>query len=416
MIAQRWIRIIPAALMVYTISYVDRTNVSLAMDRRISTMLPDLAMDDRMKGAAAGIFFFGYLLMQVPGGYIAQRWSAKKFISLCLVGWGAAAICCGLVHTSGQFAASRFLLGFSESGVFPAMMVMIARWFPPGERVRATALFCMSQPLAVAVSAPITGWCLGAYGWRAMLIAEGALPMLWLPIWWFLVSDRPEDARWLSSEEGARIEVGMEKEMEIGEATTPIRLWQVLLRWEVILLVVICMVIAGYSYGCMTFFTSSLRNRQFTGLEYGLLFSVPYLAAIPLMMFISWHSDLKRERRGHVALLLGISGICLILNVVANDHFWLSYAFICLAIPGPFAALAPFFVIPAEIFPKKFLGPLIGTVNAIGGLGGFFGPYFVGSLTNVYHSVSVPFILLGIAMFAAGAFALLLPNSKRFGI
>ena len=96
MTRKRWLRIIPIAVIMYTISFVDRTNVSLALDRRISTLLEELAMDERMKGAAAGIFFLGYLLLQVPGGYLAQRWSAKKLISLCLLGWGACAMSCGL--------------------------------------------------------------------------------------------------------------------------------------------------------------------------------------------------------------------------------------------------------------------------------------------------------------------------------
>ena len=88
MIPQRWLRIIPVALVMYTISYVDRTNVSLALDPRISSLMRDLAMDDRMKGQAAGIFFLGYVLLQMTGGHLAGRWSAKKLISLCLVFWG----------------------------------------------------------------------------------------------------------------------------------------------------------------------------------------------------------------------------------------------------------------------------------------------------------------------------------------
>ena len=79
--SQRWLRIIPVALIMYTISYVDRTNVALALDPKISSMMRDLLMDDRMKGHAAGIFFFGYVLLQIPGGYFASRWSPKAPLS-----------------------------------------------------------------------------------------------------------------------------------------------------------------------------------------------------------------------------------------------------------------------------------------------------------------------------------------------
>src|SRR5438874_11178712 len=117
---RRWLRIIPVALIMYTISYVDRTNVALALDPTISTMMKDLFMDDKMKGHAAGIFFLGYVLLQIPGGFLANHWSAKKFVSILLVLWGVAAVGCGLVSTYKQFEVMRFLLGVAESGVYPA--------------------------------------------------------------------------------------------------------------------------------------------------------------------------------------------------------------------------------------------------------------------------------------------------------
>ena len=88
--SQRWLRLIPVALIMYTISYVDRTNVALALDPKISSMMKDLLMDDRLKGQAAGIFFLGYVLLQIPGGYLAGRWSPKKLISIFLVFWAFA--------------------------------------------------------------------------------------------------------------------------------------------------------------------------------------------------------------------------------------------------------------------------------------------------------------------------------------
>ncbi|HEY0456248.1 MAG TPA: MFS transporter, partial [Verrucomicrobiae bacterium] len=176
---KRWLRIIPVALIMYTISYVDRTNVSLALDPGISTMLKDLLMDDRMKGNAAGIFFIGYVLLQIPGGHLASHWSAKKFISILLVFWGICAVGCGLVRNYTEFSIMRFMLGIAESGVFPATLVLLAHWFPRAERARANAFWNLCQPLAVAGSAPITGWLLGMWGWRTMLILEGALPFIW---------------------------------------------------------------------------------------------------------------------------------------------------------------------------------------------------------------------------------------------
>src|SRR3954452_21439358 len=115
MTEQRWLRIIPVALIMYTISYVDRTNVALALDPKLSTMMADLGMTDRVKGNAVGIFFWGYLMLQIPGGWLASHWSARKIVSLFLVCWGGAAVGCGLVHNVEQFKAMRFLLGIAES-------------------------------------------------------------------------------------------------------------------------------------------------------------------------------------------------------------------------------------------------------------------------------------------------------------
>src|SRR5215472_10281232 len=98
MTQRRWLHIIPVALLMYTISYVDRTNVTLALDPKMSTLMKDLLMDDRMKGQAMGIFFFGYLLLQIPSGYLASHWSPRKLISTFLVCWGACAIGTGLVN------------------------------------------------------------------------------------------------------------------------------------------------------------------------------------------------------------------------------------------------------------------------------------------------------------------------------
>src|ERR1043165_2427369 len=240
--AQRWLRIIPVALIMYTISYVDRTNVSLALDPRPSTMMRDLLMDDRMKGQAAGIFFFGYVLLQIPGGYLANRWSAKRLVGILLVLWGICAVGCGLVTSYKQFAVMRFLLGVAESGVFPATLVLLANWFPRTERARANGYWNLCQPLAVVASAPLSGWILDAWirtkwaqesgfaAWRVMLIVEGALPFIWLPIWLYFVSDRPRDAKWISVEEREYLETTLDREhAEVSDGTRKVPVWQAFL-------------------------------------------------------------------------------------------------------------------------------------------------------------------------------------------
>ena len=410
--SQRWLRIIPVALVMYTISYVDRTNVSLALDPKISSMMHDLLMDDRMKGEAAGIFFLGYVLLQMAGGHLAGRWSAKKLVSICLIFWGVCAIACGLAKTFYQFEIARFLLGAAESCVFPATVVLLAHWFPSAERARANALWNLCQPLAVVASAPVTGWLLGVYGWQTMLILEGGLPFVWLPIWWLFISDHPADAHWISPAERAFLENRLRDEATQLEPITTIPFRRRLVRREVLVMIAMNFLHNCAAYGCMTFFTDGLKARGFSAVQYGFLFAIPYAVTVVIMLINSWHSDKTRERRGHVAFVYTLSGLSLILSVLTREHFWLSYAFICLAIPGPFAALAPFWAIPTETLPRLVFGPVIGLVNALGNTGGFAGPYIVGLLKTAYHSTAIPFNALGIGMLTAAALAFLLPKSS----
>ena len=409
---QRWLRIIPVALIMYTISYVDRTNVSLALDPKISSLMHDLAMDDRLKGQAAGIFSLGYILLQAAGGHLANRWSAKKLVSICLVFWGCCAVGCGLSKSFRQFEVMRFLLGMAESCVFPATLVLLAHWFPRSERARASAAWNLCQPLAVAGSAPITGWLLGAYGWQTMLILEGCLPFVWLPIWWFFISDHPREAKWISPQEREFLETTLQREEAELEPPRKMSIAEILLCWQIPVMIVINFLHNSEAYGCMTFLTDGLKSKNFSPVQYGFLFAGPYVVTAIIMVLNSWHSDKTRERRGHVAFVYILSGSSLIASVLTRDHFWLSYAFMCLAIPGPFAALAPFWAIPTETLPANVFGPVIGFVNAMGSLGGFFGPYIVGALAKQYHSTAIPFNALGIGLLIAAALAFLLPNKK----
>jgi sugar phosphate permease len=413
MTQQRWLRIIPVALLMYTISYIDRTNVSLALDPKISNLMKDLFMDDRMKGEAAGIFFFGYLLLQIPGGYLASYWSARKIISLCLIGWGICAIGCGLAHTFRQFEWMRFLLGVAESGVFPATLVLLANWFPRAERARANAYWQLCQPLAVAGSAPITGWLLGQYGWQTMLILEGILPFIWLPIWWFCIRDHPGEASWISPEEKNFLETTLQKESAELEPPQKISWLERFRHPSILVMIALYFLHNCAAYGCMTFFTDGLKGKGFSALQYGFLFAVPYALTAVIMILNSWHSDKTHERRGHVAAVYFMSGTSLILSVLFRQHFWISYALMCLAIPGPFAAMAPFWAIPSETLPRAAMGIVMGLVNAFGNLGGYAGNYLVGWLKNEYQTTAIPFSVLGVGMLVCAGLAFLLPQAGR---
>lgn len=242
---------------------------------------------------------------------------------------------------------------------------------------------------------------------------EGVLPFVWLPIWWFFIDDHPRDAKWISPEEKEYLETTLEREASEKGPEQTASLWAAFLCWETVIMVAMNFAHNAQAYGCMTFFTSTLEGRGYSPAQYGVLFAIPYAVTAVIMLLNSRHSDKTGERRGHVAFVYALSGFSLIGSVILKDHFWTSYALMCLAIPGPFAALGPFWAIPGETLPPKLIGPVIGLVNALGNVGGFAGPYFVGWLKQTYGGVTLPFSLLGVGMLLAAALAFLLPRSPR---
>jgi cyanate permease len=244
-----------------------------------------------------------------------------------------------------------------------------------------------------------------------MIILEGLLPFIWLPIWWFGVADHPQEAKWLPQEERLYLETTLRAEVKQLDPPQPVPWWIRLSHPTVFVMLAIYFLHNCAAYGCMTFFTTGLKDRGFNAIEYGILFSIPYAVTAVIMIINSWHSDKTHERRGHVAAVYTLSGISLILSVLTREHFWVSYALMCLAIPGPFAAMAPFWAIPSETLPRSFLGLIVGVVNAFGNLGGFAGPYLVGWLKGAYHSTAIPFNALGLGMLIAAGLAFLLPKA-----
>src|SRR6267143_5663814 len=193
----RWARIIPVALVMYTIAFIDRTNISLALPR----ISRDLHLDPQQAGTVAGIFFWGYLALQIPGGHLAKHWSAKKFISVLLVMWAVFAVGCGFARNYHELLWLRLLLGVAESGVYPATLILLSHWFSRSERARANAFWLLCLPGAVILASPFSGWILDHWYCRVMLVAEGSLPFLWLAIWLAFIQDHPSEATWLPEDE-----------------------------------------------------------------------------------------------------------------------------------------------------------------------------------------------------------------------
>ena len=195
-------RILPFVFLIYIVNYIDRVNVSFAILR----MGADLGLSDRVYGLGVGMFYLTYVLFEIPGVLIIERWSARKWIARIIISWGAVAILTGFVRSAAQFYAARFFLGIAEASFFPRMIVYLTHWFCSRDRGRAIACLYTAVPAASLIGSPIAGWLLGVHwwhlaGWRWLFILEG-LPAIVLGIVTiFYLTDWPLQARWLPDNE-----------------------------------------------------------------------------------------------------------------------------------------------------------------------------------------------------------------------
>jgi MFS family permease len=408
---QRWIRIIPVAFIMYTIAFIDRTNISLA----IPSMSRELGMNPQQAGNAAGVFFWGYLLLQIPGGYLAHRWSAKRFVAILLIMWGVCSAATGLVKTQQQFWVMRLLLGVAEGGVWPATLVLLSSWFPRAERARANAYWMMCLPVAIIVSSPFSGWILGRWNWRALLVTEGGLPLVWLAIWWLFIYDHPRQAPWISPEERAYLETTLHREAGELEPVKPEPYLTALFKPQVLMMIATYFLLNTGNYGYLFWLPSALKTsasasgRTLSNFEIGVLNAIPYLITAVGMAVMSRHSDRHRERRLHVAFGLALSGVLLMASVLMTQRLpAASFIVICFVGAGSYGALGPFWAIPTETLPRGLAGSAMGLVNAIGNLGGWAGPLLVGYVNRRTGTFLYPFALLSMSLLAASALTCLL--------
>jgi sugar phosphate permease len=393
---QRWLRIIPAALITYTIAYIDRVNISMALP----FLSRDLRMDPAQAGNVAGIFFWGYLLLQIPGGHIANRWSAKRFISILLVAWGIAAVGCGLVITWHELWIMRLLLGITQGGVFSATLVLISHWFPRGERARANALWMLCGPIALIISSPLSGWILDRWNWRVMLISEGMLPFIWLGIFNVLIYDDPGTAKWISTEERRHLDDTLGRERAELEGTTRASVIRSLVRPQILLLILIYFFRMSAEVGFLIWLPSALeKTKKLSSAGVGGLATFPFIVAIFAMLINSWHSDKTGERRRHVALPFALGGAFLLVGVSLSEH-WpeLAFGFVCLTTVGTYGPLGPFWAIPSETLSRNVAATTVGVITAIASLGGFFGPVAIGYLNKHEGNFHHAFELIGITL------------------
>lgn len=408
-LSQRWLRIIPVAFVMYTISFIDRTNISLALPH----ITRDLHLDSAQAGSIAGVFYWGYGVLQIPGGHLAKHWSAKKFISILMIAWALSAAGCGLARTAHELMFMRVMLGIAEGGVFPATLILLSHWFSRAERARANALWLMCLPGAVIFSSPVSGWMLDHWNWRVMMIAEGALPIAWLAVWLLFIEDHPSQVSWLRAADRAQIVQKLSGEAAHLEAFGTVSYFRALFRPQVLLLIAVYFCFTGGQMGILFWLPSALeRITKVSNLSAGILNTIPFIFGAAALFVISRHSDKLRERRAHVGVPMIVGGGCLLAAVALIGWSPLAaFAFIALSGIGAYGPMASFWAIPTETLPANVVGSAMGLVNAIGNMGSYVAPLVVGYLDQRTGSFLYGFVFLGIVTCAGAGLAFSLSAS-----
>src|ERR1700681_3159988 len=230
-------RLLPFLFVLYVIAFLDRMNIGAA-----ALQMPrDLGFSDRVVGMGAGIFFLGYLLLQIPGALIAERWSARRWIARIMILWGMLTVLMAFIHTAREFYIVRFLVGAAEAGFFPAVVVYLTHWFQAADRAKAVAVFYAAMPLSYVIGSPLAGlllglsW-LGLRGWRWLFVIEGipAIVLGAIAIWY--LRDWRKPPPWLPDEEKSWITAELEREKEAKNRRRSYKVWEALRHRDVLLL------------------------------------------------------------------------------------------------------------------------------------------------------------------------------------
>ena len=407
------IRVLPYVFLLYIVAFLDRVNVSYAALQ----MRAESWFNSEVLGFGAGIFFLGYLLLEIPSTVIVERWSARKWMSRIMISWGIIASAMGFVASANQFYFGRFMLGLGEAGFFPGMIVYVSHWFTERDRAKGVAWFYTAVPLAYVVGSPLAGllmrisW-LGLEGWRWLFILEGipAIVLGVLNLW--LLTDWPREATWLEPAEREQLQAAIDAERRdkpahmspLGFITNPM----------ILLLTFIYFLVNCGSYGFGIWLPTMLKQLSgLSDMQVSLLAAVPYVVALFGVVGNAWSSDRSQERVWHAAIPMFImaSGLAFGTFFHLTSMGWIMLGF-CIVGAGVYSYIPAFWALPGSRLSGTAAAVSVGIINSFGNLGGFAGPYVMGWLNTRTKSFEVGMGVLLAVQVLAGLLVLTLRRSK----
>ena len=383
-----YMRLLPFALLSYILAYLDRINVSFAA----LTMRGDLGMSAGDFGFAVGTFYWAYFLFEVPSNVIMEKVGARIWIARIMITWGIFASATAFVTGPTSFGVVRFLLGMAEAGFFPGLILYFTYWFPARHHARIVSGFLIGLPVAVAAGAPISTGLMGLHGmfglhgWQIMYLAEG-IPTVVIGIaTYFVLTNKPEQAKFLTQQERDWLVTKIASERKAKDAVRVYSMFQSMTNPKVLLLALNYLGIVTASLGMLIFIPQIIKSLgNMSNMTVGWLTMIPYICGAIALLTFGRSSDTRNERRWHLLIACAFSTGGLVMAGLTMGTWWAMVG-MSLAAVGFYGSKGPFFAMPPMFLSGTALAAGIAWINSIGNLGGFFGPWWVGVMKDLTGS------------------------------
>jgi sugar phosphate permease len=405
-------RLLPFLTLCYMLAYLDRINIGFAKLQ----MQNQLAFSDAAYGVAAGIFFIGYVLFEIPSNLLLPKIGARKTLSRIMVLWGLTSASMLFVRDVHAFYALRFLLGVFEAGFAPGMVLYLTYWYAPSRTARAMAVVMWAGPIGGVLGGPLSSLAMtslagagGLAGWQWMFIVEGLPCCILGVVAFFFLDDHPQQARWLSAEEKALLSADLDAQGASRAASEArhLSLRNVIADPKVLTLAFsnFCVIAGIYS---VSFWLPTILKTAGVAIkmEIGLWSSIPYVAAIAAMGWLCRSSDRRNERRRHSALASIVGAVALAVAGFYPNQLGIALPAITLATAMLWASYTVLWALPAGYLGSAAAAAGIAFINICGALGGFASPIIIGYVKTLTGGMQAGMLTI-VVIALAGAFAML---------
>jgi len=362
------------------------------------TMNQDLQFTPEIFGMGAGIFFIGYILFEIPGAIIAEKWNPKGWLMRIMITWGIVSFFMIFITRPWHFYTLRFLLGSAEASFYPVLYAsIIPRWFTLQERPKAIALMLTSLQVSAIIGSPLAGFLLdislfGLKGWQLLFVCEAIPALLFGILLYFILSNDPMKVSWLSDKEKEYLANALSNESK--QKTQHYTIWQALKDKEVLKLALIYFLwITGF-WGFNYWMPTVIKELSgWSNIAIGSLFAIPMTLSLIVMVYIGYSSSQTGEKRLHGAIPLAIAAIGLGAGAFIKNP-GVNMVFVCIAAIGIFGPFGVWWSYPTTFLSGAAAAGAVGLINSSGNIGGYVGPYLIGIIKNLTNSFELSFLIL----------------------